>query len=203
MYMMTLRLLLVSSLFFGCSSVKRIQTKSNEIQTSSVVTTEVLQDIKQDAILTEKSLEVINESTKIEEVKEQVIVAVEAQQRIIERSDQGLLEQAKISTSVKEVIEATSSVKDIEPWWAVLLEYIAIAVISLAIVIGLWQTGLGLLFRRLIGFIPVAKQEEAKILDEALSTESDTTIREAIAMLRAKDPELNEAFKRRKKRAKL
>lgn len=205
--MTILRLLLVCSFLFGCSSVKKIQAGSNTINTASTTTTKALEEIKEAAIVADHSLEVIYENVKeipaAEEIKQHVAIASEAQQTIIERSDQGLLEQATISSTVKEIIEATSSVKDAEPWWAVLLQYVSVAVISLAVVIILWQTGVGLVIRRLIGFIPTAKKEEAKILDEALSSESETTIREAVAMLRAKDPELNEAFKRRKKRAKL
>jgi flagellar biosynthesis component FlhA len=205
--MTILRLLLVCSFLFGCSSVKKIQAGSNTINTASTTTTKALEEIKEAAIVADHSLEVIYENVKeipaAEEIKQHVAIASEAQQTIIERSDQGLLEQATISSTVKEIIEATSSVKDAEPWWAVLLQYASVAVISLAVVIILWQTGVGLVIRRLIGFIPTAKKEEAKILDEALSSESETTIREAVAMLRAKDPELNEAFKRRKKRAKL
>jgi flagellar biosynthesis component FlhA len=205
--MTILRLLLVCSFLFGCSSVKKIQAGSNTINTASTTTTKALEEIKEAAIVANHSLEVIYENVKeipaAEEIKQHVAIASEAQQTIIERSDQGLLEQATISSTVKEIIEATSSVKDAEPWWAVLLQYASVAVISLAVVIILWQTGVGLVIRRLIGFIPTAKKEEAKILDEALSSESETTIREAVAMLRAKDPELNEAFKRRKKRAKL
>lgn len=206
--MMILRLLLVCSFLVGCSSVKKIQAGSNTINTSSTVTTKALEKIKEAAIVTEQSLEVVYEAVQeipevTEEVKQHITVAAEAQQTIIERSDQGLLEQTKISTTVKEIIEATASVKDAEPWWSELLQYLAAAAIAIAVVLILWQTGLGLLVRRVIGFIPSAKQEEAKILDEAMSTESSTTIREAVAMLRAKDPELNAAFKRRKKRAKL
>ena len=205
--MTILRLLLVCSFLFGCSSVKKIQAGSNTINTASTTTTKALEEIKEAAIVADHSLEVIYENVKeipaAEEIKQHVAIASEAQQTIIERSNQGLLEQATISSTVKEIIEATSSVKDAEPWWAVLLQYASVAVISLAVVIILWQTGVGLVIRRLIGFIPTAKKEEAKILDEALSSESETTIREAVAMLRAKDPELNEAFKRRKKRAKL
>lgn len=205
--MTILRLLLVCSFLFGCSSVKKIQAGSNTINTASTTTIKALEEIKEAAVVADHSLEVIYENVKeipaAEEIKQHVAIASAAQQTIIERSDQGLLEQATISSTVKEIIEATSSVKDAEPWWAVLLQYASVAVISLAVIIILWQTGVGLVIRRLIGFIPTAKKEEAKILDEALSSESETTIREAVAMLRAKDPELNEAFKRRKKRAKL
>jgi hypothetical protein len=208
--MIILRLLLVCSCFFGCSSVKKIQTESNAINTASVTTTKVLEEIKDSAIITTASLQEIKtsvqeiESHEVKErIEEHVAVATEQQTKIVERSDQGLLEQTKISASVKEVITATSDVKDIVPWWASLLEILAIAGIGIAAVILVWQLGLGILVRRLIGFIPAAKQEEAKILDEAMSKESETTIREAVAMLRAKDPELNAAFKRRKKRAKL
>ena len=205
--MMILKLLLSCSFLIGCSSVKKIQAGSNAINTSSTVTTKVLEDIKEAAIVSESSLETISEAAKetpkAKEIEHHAIIATKAQHTIIERSNQGLLEQAKIATTVKEVIEATSSVEDSEPWWSNLLQYLAAAIISLAVVFILWQTGIGLLFRRLINFIPATKQEEAKILDEAMSKESDTTIREAVAMLRAKDPELNAAFKRRKKRAKL
>ena len=71
---------------------------------------------------------------------------------------------------------------------------VAIAVIG--VVVLLWYSGLGSLFRKLIGYVPEAKQQEAKLLDETLR--GDTSLRETVAFLRAKDPVLDTAFRRRK-----
>ena len=50
--------------------------------------------------------------------------------------------------------------------------------------------------QKLVGYIPEAKKQEAKLLDETLN--GQTNIRETIAFLRAKDPMLDAEFKRRK-----
>lgn len=76
-----------------------------------------------------------------------------------------------------------------------------VALSILGITVLLWYTGLGTLIKKLIGFVPEAKKQEAKLLDETL--QGNTSLRETIAFLRAKDPMLDTAFQRRKEDAKL
>ena len=112
------------------------------------------------------------------------------------RSDQGISEQTAIIEEAQGILEKTSEVKDIVPWWANLLEITMIAVSLVAVVIILWNTGIGLAIRKVIGLIPEAKKDQAKFLMEALN--GNTDLKESVAFMRAKDPLLDSAFKRRK-----
>ncbi len=118
-------------------------------------------------------------------------------EEIIEESDQGLSEQTQIIEATSIVVESVSQVEDKVPWWASMIQTVAIAAIVVAVLIGLWYTGIGTLLRKVLGFIPEAKKEEAKLLDESL--EDPKKLKEAVAAMRAKDPLLNEAFKKRRK----
>lgn len=79
------------------------------------------------------------------------------------------------------------------------MEIIFISVGLLGAVIGAWYLGLGTLFCKLIGYIPERKTSQASILADALDDSNPTTLREAVAALRGQDPQLDMAFKKRKK----
>jgi hypothetical protein len=164
----------------SCSAVGKIQTNANEIRT-------------------------LAEESKQEFVKIHEAAAAEPPRtkEIKERSNQGISKQTEIIEKTQVVIEATSGVKDIVPWWASALQVVVIGLSILCCLLFLWYSGLGLLVKKMVGYIPSAKIEEAKLLSEALDDNSNTAIREAVAALRAMDPELNKAFKKKKKNAKL
>ena len=64
----------------------------------------------------------------------------------------------------------------------------------------LWYLGLGYpikaLMRSFASFIPSKKREAAKLLVQSQDDDSPTTMREAIAVMRATDKEFNAAYKR-------
>lgn len=170
--------LLLSLACASCSSVEQIQRNSNTIRS-------LAQDSKENF---EKIHEAASSNPpRLDEIKE--------------RSNKGISQQTSIIEKTEGIIEATSGVKDTVPWWANMIEISMVALSTLGIVVLLWYTGLGTLIRKLIGFIPESTKQEAKLLDETLN--GNTSLRETIAFLRAKDPMLDAEFQRRKKDAKL
>lgn len=157
----------------SCSAVEKIQRNSNDITTHAQESKAHFEGIISAASAVPPRLEEISK-----------------------RSNQGILEQTAIIEKAQGVIEATSGVKDIVPWWANTIEIVMVSLAIIAILVILWYTGLGTVIRKVLGFIPEAKKDQAKLLDEALNGETD--IREAIAFMRAKDPMLDSAFKKRK-----
>lgn len=165
----------------GCSAVNKIQNNANDIRT-------LAEESKQEFIKIDEAATAT--PPRVSEIKE--------------RSNQGISKQTEIIEKTQVVLEATSGVKDIIPWWATMLETVTIGLAVLGISFILWYSGLGLLMKKAIGYIPSAKVQEAKLLQEAMNEENETTIREAVAAMRATDPELNKAFeKKKKKNAKL
>ena len=76
--------------------------------------------------------------------------------------------------------------------------FIALAIIGICVL--LWYTGVGTLIQKTVYslglFIPEKKIQQAKVLAEAKDETDPTTIREAIAVLRASDPAFNAAYKK-------
>jgi predicted PurR-regulated permease PerM len=162
----------------GCSAVEKIQNNSNSIRSIALDSKQNFEKIHEAAVA---------EPPRIEEIKE--------------RSDQGISQQTAIIENAEGIIQVTPKVEDVIPWWVNFIEIVLIALAVLAGSFMLWQSGVGLLVRKMIGYVPEAKHQEAKLLDEALNDRS--SMREVVAFLRAKDSDLDKAFKKRKKNAKL
>ena len=174
---MLTKTIIISLVFFlaSCSAVGKIQSGTNEMRTLAEESKQEFEKINEAASATDP---------RISEIKE--------------RSNQGISKQTAIIEKTETVIEATSGVKDIVPWWATTLEVVIVGLAILGTCFALWYSGLGLLVKKLIGYIPSAKIQEAKLLSEAIDEQNKTTIREAIAAMRAMDPELNKAFEKHK-----
>ena len=173
-------LLLSSIILFGCSSVKEISSSNQNIQDT--------------AIKSKEKFEFIHEETRGPEVPDFI--------KIHEVAAQGILEQTYILKETKDIVQATTGVKDITPWWSEMIVYCMICLSILGVVFGLWYLGVGKLTQAIflkLGFIASAKKEQAKLFIDALDTNNKTTIEEAIAALRAKDEALNAAFEKEKK----
>ncbi len=173
-------LVLSTVILFGCSSVKEISSSNQNIQDK--------------AIQSKEKFEFIHEETRGPEVPDFI--------KIHEVSAQGILEQTYILKETKDIVQATTGVKDITPWWSEMIVYVMVCLSILGVIFGLWYLGVGHLTKALfmrIGFISAAKKDEAKLFLDALDTSNKTTIEEAIAALRARDTELDLAFKKEKK----
>jgi hypothetical protein len=163
----------------SCSAVGKIQNNANEIRT-------LAEDSKQEFVKINEAAS--DQPPRVDEIKE--------------RSNQGISKQTAIIEKTQAVITATSGVKDVIPWWATTLEIVVIGLCILGCLFALWYSGLGLLLKKLIGFVPSSKVQDAKLLSEAMDKNNDTTLREVVAAMRAKDPELNMAFENKKKKKK-
>ena len=174
--MLTRTILTVSlCLLPACSAVGKIQKSSNDIRT-------IAEESKQ-------NFEKINEAATVEPPRIS---------EIKDRSHQGISQQTEIIEKTEVVIEATAGVKDIIPWWVNTIEIVFICLSILGVLLFVWYSGLGQLLQKIIGYVPSAKRNEAKLLAEALDKEEETTFREAVAYLRAKDPLLDAAFRKRR-----
>jgi len=82
------------------------------------------------------------------------------------------------------------------PAWMELAGWIAIAVVSIAVVVILWQTGIGQAIRIAIGWIPRKKVSDAELAFSMLSPDSQEDPREYVAARRGADPEFDAAWRR-------
>ena len=152
-------LILFAVLTAGCSATK-------EIASSASVAASAAHSIS------ERAGFIVANSTQPEIVAAAVVIKGDA--AVI------LHEVAQISTAV-------AGVKDIVPFWATLIQWALGAVVAVALVVLLWQTGLGTLIRVAIGWIPRRVQNEADLAGKMLS-DDPATAREFVAAKRASDP---------------
>ena len=97
---------------------------------------------------------------------------------------------AVILHEVAQISTAVAGVKDIVPFWATLIQWAlgaVVAVALVALVVLLFQTGIGTAIRVAIGWIPRRVQNEADLAGKMLS-DDPATAREFVAAKRASDP---------------
>lgn len=119
---------------------------------------------------------------------------------IAEQAVGGQEEQEEILLLTGHIHEMLPGVEDKVPEWVYLLEYIAIGLSILAVAWILWNTGIGTLIKRLIGFVPSPKRRDAVMARSMLDPLSPVTVREYVAARRAEDPEFNRAYERTRPR---
>lgn len=95
-------------------------------------------------------------------------------------------------------------VEDKVPYWATLLQRWGLVAIGIVAIIFLWQTGLGVLIKRIVWslgwFIPSGTKGEAKLDHEALAAPSvPSELKESVAAKRAARPDYDAAFRKLKK----
>lgn len=109
---------------------------------------------------------------------------------------EGESEQQRIISLSETVQKAVPRVQDQPNDLLGTLEIVAIAALGVAAVILVWQLGLGHLTKAAFSWVPARKRAAAKLLDEAVDPNHQTNLREAVAALRAMDPELDLAFRK-------
>jgi hypothetical protein len=85
-------------------------------------------------------------------------------------------------------------VEDQVPEWLVTLQWGLIAVVVVAVIVLLWQTGLGTMIRVAIGWIPRNTRIDAKLAADVLDESKPESAREYFAARRA-DPLFDSAFR--------
>lgn len=88
------------------------------------------------------------------------------------------------------------SVQDKVPAWLITVGWVALAVLAVAVVVILWQTGLGTVVRVAVGWLPRRKVQDARLAADMLDPSHKESAREYIAARRASDPEFNSAFEK-------
>ena len=86
--------------------------------------------------------------------------------------------------------------EDRTPAWLEVVWWGAIAVVALAVVVLLWQTGLGAAIRVAVGRLPRRKVQDASLAAGMLDPNKPEDAREYIAARRAADPEFDAAWQK-------
>lgn len=120
---------------------------------------------------------------------------------ILAGTDTIIDDQLKIQKKADYVSLQIPKVKDVIPWWATTIKYLAFLGSALAICFVLWYTGIGFIIKKALWsfglLIPTPTKLradfDAKAIDEGSASPSR---REAIAASRGADPAYNAAFKK-------
>ena len=115
---------------------------------------------------------------------------------IAEQAEEGVEEQEEIILLTGHIHRVLPGVEDQVPYWVNVLQYIAFALMILGVAWILWYTGIGSLIKRLIGFVPKAKRQDASLIRQAMDSESPVNLREYVAARRASDEEFDRAYDR-------
>jgi len=173
------------ALFSGCaSSTKAIGRAVSRISDDAMATSVLAASISKQAVGVQ---ELASATPGIP------VWVSESQGPIIDAANQIQAHQSTILESASTATVELAGVEDRVPWWASLLGNATYAIVALAILILVWQTGIGTFIRKLLWglglFIPSASMAEAKMdIDSLHSTEPRDTMREAVAAKRARDP---------------
>ena len=140
----------------------------------------------------------IDELSRSSEQRFETIASLTEDETITDETQHGIAEQQDIQDSIAGIREELPRVEDRESWLAVVAGRATIAGILVAIVILLWQTGLGSLVRRIVysvsWFIPQQSMRAAEIDQKVADPNHEMTIHEAIASRRSESQAYNSAY---------
>ena len=106
----------------------------------------------------------------------------------------------RINDLAADTHDRLSGLEDKVPAWISTLWMAALAVVVVAVVVLLWQTGLGTAVRVAIGWLPRAKVRDADLAAGMLDPDNPENAREYVAARRASDPEFDAAWRRLQKK---
>ena len=156
---------------FSCSAVQDIQQNSSQIDTLS----------------------------RSSEVRFETIVEASNQDEVIATSKEGIKEQQEIQNSVSNIRNVLPKVVDKKPSWLETIDSLLWVGMLMAIIILLWQTGIGSLLKRAIFsisfFIPTKAKKQVEMDLKVADEENPMTMREVIAHRRS-DPAYDSAYKK-------
>ncbi len=126
-------------------------------------------------------------------------LSVSSEERFAQHGDQdGVREQQKIQDITGQVQTNLTTVQDSVPSWLSSVQTIAFVVGGIVVMVLLWQSGLGMLMRRLVGWFPRKTQRQADMIHNVLESGKTENLRELIAQMRSQDTLLDEALRRKK-----
>ena len=91
--------------------------------------------------------------------------------------------------------------QNVTPWWGQAIAWVAGSALVIAIVVFLWQTGIGQAIRVAVGWLPRKKVSQAELAVDMLDPARPEGDREFVAALRA-DPEFDAAYRKAQQRKK-
>ncbi len=129
---------------------------------------------------------------------------VVARNQIQDMAELIIADQQSIQSSVNSIQSNLNRVEDSTPWWARMVSNLAIAGVVIGVIILLWQTGLGMLIKRVVWslgmFIPKSTMRSAEADMKMLDSNNEMAQREAVAIRRTSDPAYEAARKKLRKR---
>lgn len=108
----------------------------------------------------------------------------------------------RIDELASHIHEDLPGTEDRTPAWMTTLMWVAGAVVAVAVVILVWQTGLGQSLRVAVGWLPRAKVSRAELAVDMLDPSRPEGDRELVAAMRAQDAEFDAAYRRAQARRK-
>ena len=109
---------------------------------------------------------------------------------------------SRIDQLASQIHEHLPGTEDRVPAWLSTVGWVAIAIVAVAVVVLLWQTGIGTAIRVAIGWLPRRKVNDAELAAGMLDPANPEDAREYVAARRASDPEFDAAWRRLKTRKK-
>lgn len=111
--------------------------------------------------------------------------------------DPFVIEKAqRIEELAADIHETLPDVEAKTPAWMSMLIYMAWAGIAIAACVILWQTGIGVAIKKLLGWIPAPIEREARLLRDVMDPNRREDVREFVAARRASSPLFELAWKR-------
>ena len=134
-----------------------------------------------------------------ESANEVIEISESSEQRFVTHGDDaGVAEQKKIQSIAGNVQVELQSVTDAVPSWLQNVREVAFVIGGIVVIVLLWQSGLGMLLRGVVGWFPRRTQRQADMIESVMKSEKPENIRELIAQMRAADTLLDEALRRKK-----
>ena len=124
-------------------------------------------------------------------------LASSSEQRFINHGDtSGAKEQRQIQDIIQGVQVDLTEVQDSVPYWVSAIQEGLLVILGILVVVILWQSGVGLLLRRVIGWIPSKTSRKADMINSVLDNGKGESTRELVAAMRAEDPLLDQALRK-------
>ena len=112
--------------------------------------------------------------------------------------------QDDIIETASDIRTELHGVQDTTPWWARLASQFSIALITIGVIVLLWQTGIGMFIKKLFWgfglFIPERAMRSAEVDLKAMDETNPLSYRESVAVRRSSDPSYEFALKSLKNR---
>ena len=106
----------------------------------------------------------------------------------------------RIYVLAADIHERIPDLEDRTPQWLSALAWAGGSVVAVAVVIVIWQTGIGTAIRVAVGWLPRRKVNDAELAAGMLDPKDPEDAREYVAARRASDPEFDAAWRRLKRK---